>query len=196
MNRKAEIERQTRETQISVALDLDGDGNVNLDTGIPFLDHMLHAFARHGYSDLEVKCQGDLEIDAHHTMEDIGLVLGQALKQAVGDRSGICRFGHALIPMDESLVRCVLDLSGRPFCAYNLDLPSLELAGLNPLLFREFFRALTNTAGLTFHLTRLAGDEPHHIMEAAFKSFGVALDLATRIDQRCQGAPSSKGVLD
>ncbi|MDT8389570.1 MAG: imidazoleglycerol-phosphate dehydratase HisB [Lentisphaeria bacterium] len=188
--------RQSRETQIDVEINLDGRGIVDISTGLPFMDHMLEGFARHGYFDLRVKAVGDLEIDAHHTMEDTGIVMGQAIRAAVGDREGICRFGYFLLPMDEALARCALDLSGRPHLSYTMC-PAEAVAGGMPIrLFREFFQALVNSASLTLHIDQLAGVEAHHCLEAAFKAFGKALDAATRPEPRCQGVPSTKGMLD
>ncbi len=196
MKRVSTIERQTAETSIRLTLDLDGSGQACVQTGLPFLDHMLSAFARHGYFDLELKAAGDLEVDPHHTIEDVGLVLGQAIRDAAGDKRGICRYGWSILPMDDALVRVALDLSGRPCLVYRVETLSYELGGIPPLLFREFFQALTNTAGLNLHIEKLAGDETHHIFEAVFKGFAKALDAATQPESRCQGVPSTKGVLE
>ncbi len=196
MNRTAAITRTTRETQVEVQLDLDDAGRCEIGTGLPFLDHMLGAFARHGYFGLVLTARGDLEVDPHHTVEDVGLVLGQALQKAAGDRAGVRRFGASLVPMDDALVRAVVDLSGRPFLAYDLGVSAGAVGGIPILLFREFFRALTTEARLNLHLTLLAGDEPHHIVEAAFKAFGRALDQALGPEPRSAGVPSTKGVLE
>jgi imidazoleglycerol-phosphate dehydratase len=197
MNRQATVKRTTAETTIELTLNLDGRGQRRIETGLPFLDHMLSAFARHGYFDLDLKARGDLEVDAHHTVEDIGLVLGQAIREAAGDKAGIRRYGWSILPMDDALVRVALDLSGRPYLVYQVDVPvpALELGGIAPILFREFFQALTNSAGLNLHVEKLSGQENHHIFEAVFKSFAKALDSATLLDPRCEGVPSTKGML-
>jgi imidazoleglycerol-phosphate dehydratase len=190
-------ERQTRETQISVRIGLDGDeAKVKLETGIPFMDHMLEGFARHGFFDLEVEARGDLEIDAHHTMEDLGIGIGRALLDALGERRGIRRFGFFLLPMDEALARCAVDISGRPFLAYDAVPAEPVVAGLSTRLFREFFQALVNSACLTLHVELLSGVEPHHCLEAIFKAFGKALDEAVQFEPRYKGVPSTKGLLD
>jgi imidazoleglycerol-phosphate dehydratase len=196
MNRTAETERRTRETEVHVCLNLDGSGQASVESGLPFFDHMLGAFARHGLFDLTLSARGDLDVDAHHTMEDTGLVLGQALRQALGDRSGITRFGAAVVPMDDALVRVALDISGRPYLAYRVTAPRDSVAGIPLCLFREFYRALVTAAGLTLHIDLLSGDEEHHIMEGVFKAFGRALDQGTRPDPRVTGVPSTKGALD
>ena len=193
--RQSTIQRTTKETDITVILDLDGSGASSVTTGLPFMDHMLTAFARHGYFDLTVKAAGDLQVDAHHTLEDLGLVLGEAIRQAVGAKKGIRRFGTAFVPMDEALARVVLDLSGRPFLGYRVKNEAQNVGGFNPRLIREFFQALANTAGLTLHIDLLAGEEVHHICEAVFKAFGRALDDATRMEPRCPDVPSTKGTL-
>jgi len=195
MQRKAEIERVTKETDIALTFCLDGAGEAQLDTGLPFLDHMLSAFTRHGHFDLSARCRGDLEVDAHHTVEDIGLVMGQGLREALGDKAGITRYGWALTPMDGALARVALDLSGRPFLRYGVALAAAEVGGFDVCLFREFFQALVNSAGLALHIDVLAGEEAHHIFEAVFKAFGRALDQAVGLDPRCTGVPSTKGVL-
>lgn len=196
MQRQSDAKRATRETDIRVQLSLDGVGESSVETGLPFLDHMLCAFARHGHVELTVTAKGDLEVDAHHTMEDLGLVLGRAIREAVGDKAGISRFGAALLPMDDALARVVVDLSGRPYLGYRLHVQS-DLVGNIPVrLFREFFQALVNEAGLNLHVDLLAGEEEHHIFEAVFKAFGRALDQAFQLDPRCTGVPSTKGVLE
>jgi len=194
--RKAAAKRKTRETDVAVELNLDGAGRATVDTGLPFMNHMLTAFARHGYVDLTVRARGDLPVDAHHTMEDVGLVFGQALRQAVGERRGVRRFGAALIPMDEALARVVIDLSGRPCLVYNVRTDTPEAGGIHTRLFREFFQGLVNTAGLTLHIDLLAGDEVHHCIEAVFKAFGRALAEAAAADPRGQDVPTTKGTLD
>lgn len=196
MSRTAQIKRETRETSIRIRLDLDEAGESVIQTGVAFVDHMFEAFARHGRFGLRVEARGDLEVDAHHTLEDLGLVLGQALKAALGDKAGIGRFGAACIPMDEALIRAVIDLSGRPFLAYRVLPPSPQVGGIDPRLFREFFQAFVNAGGVTLHLDMLAGEENHHIIEAVFKAFGRALAQAVRLEPGGAGVPSTKGVLE
>ncbi len=193
--RSADVKRKTRETDNCLALGLDGSGATKVDTGLPFVDHMLQAMAKHGYFDLNLIARGDLEVDAHHTIEDLGLTLGQAIKEAVGDKRGIRRYGSAHVPLDEALARVVIDLSGRPFLAYNVRCDDRMVGGFNARLFREFFQALVNAGGITLHIDLLAGEEIHHIFEAVFKAFGRALDEATTLDLRCTGIPSTKGAL-
>jgi imidazoleglycerol-phosphate dehydratase len=178
-----------------VGFTVDGSGASTVKTGVPFLDHMLDAMARHGYFDLVVQAKGDLAVDAHHTIEDVGLALGQAIRKALGERQGIQRFGAACIPMDDALARVVLDLSGRPCLAYRVRHEGCTVGGFDARLLREFFQALVNTGGITLHIDLLAGEEIHHIYEAVFKAFGRALAAATQRDPRCQGVPSTKGVL-
>lgn len=194
--RRGQFKRGSRETQIEVEFNLDGRGECDIRTGLPFMDHMLEGFARHGYFDLAIQAKGDLEIDAHHTMEDLGLALGNAIRKALGERRGIRRFGFFLLPMDEALASCALDISGRPHLAYHVSPQELAAGGMSIRLFREFFQALVNTAGLTLHINLLAGVEAHHCLEAVFKAFGKALDRAVRIEPRCAGVPSTKGMLD
>jgi imidazoleglycerol-phosphate dehydratase len=194
--RAARIERDTLETQIVVALDLDGSGRAALATGIPFLDHMLEQVARHGLVDLDVNATGDLEIDAHHTVEDIGITLGQALRQAVGDKKGILRYGHAYVPLDEALSRVVIDLSGRPGLEYHVPFTRARIGDFDVDLFREFFQGLVNHAQLTLHVDNLRGQNSHHQAETVFKAFGRALRMAVTQDPRAAGStPSTKGVL-
>jgi imidazoleglycerol-phosphate dehydratase len=194
--RTAEINRKTRETSIRVKLDLDGTGQSRVKTGIGFFDHMLEAFARHGLMDLEVEATGDLQVDGHHTVEDTGIVLGQAIAQALGNRTGIRRYADATVPLDEALVRVVIDVSGRPFLDYHVELAKWQMLGeYDVFLTPEFFRALVLNAGLTAHLDLLRGDNPHHIVEATFKAFARALEQAVRLDARVTGVPSTKGVL-
>jgi imidazoleglycerol-phosphate dehydratase len=193
--RSAAVERKTKETQIKLELLLDGSGNASVQTGVGFLDHMLDLLARHGRLDLSVEASGDLETGAHHTTEDVGIVLGEALDMALGDRSGIRRYGDAEVPMDESLAQCAIDLSGRPFCVYEAKLPATSIAGFDTELAEEFFRAVANNARLTLHLRVLYGTNAHHMIEASFKAFARALNEATSIDSSQSGVPSTKGVL-
>jgi imidazoleglycerol-phosphate dehydratase len=196
MARTGEIERKTKETTLRVRVDLDGRGEARIATGIGFFDHMLEALARHGLMDLTVECRGDLHVDGHHTVEDTGIALGQAIAAALGDRAGIRRYGDALIPLDDALVRAVVDVSGRPYIAYQIDIPKWQMLGdFDVFLTPEFFRALVLNAGLTVHLDLVRGDNPHHIVEAAFKAFARALDAATTLDPRVTGVPSTKGTL-
>jgi imidazoleglycerol-phosphate dehydratase len=196
MSRVGEIARTTKETDLRVRVDLDGRGEAAVKTGIGFFDHMLGSLARHGLLDLIVEARGDLHVDGHHTVEDTGIVLGRAMAQALGDRSGIRRYGHALIPLDEALVRCVIDVSGRPYLSYHIDIPKWQMLGeYDVFLTPEFFRALVLNAELTVHLDLIRGDNPHHIVEAAFKAFARAFDGATTPDVRVSGVPSTKGVL-
>jgi imidazoleglycerol-phosphate dehydratase len=196
MPRTAEIRRTTKETDLLVRIDLDGTGASDVKTGIGFFDHMLDAFARHGLFDLTVQAQGDLHVDGHHTVEDTGIALGQAIAEALGDRRGIRRYADACVPLDEALVRAVVDVSGRPFLHYAVEIPKWQLLGdYDVFLTPEFFRALVTNAQLTAHVDLLRGDNPHHIVEATFKAFARALDAATAIDPRVQGIPSTKGAL-
>lgn len=196
MTRVAELARKTKETDLHVKVNLDGTGEARVKTGIGFFDHMLEAFARHGLLDLTLEARGDLHVDGHHTVEDTGIVLGQALAQALGDRAGIRRYADASVPLDEALVRCVIDVSGRPYLSYQIDIPKWQMLGdYDVFLTPEFFRALALNAGLTVHLDLIRGDNPHHIVEAAFKAFARALDAATMLDPRVKGVPSTKGKL-
>lgn len=196
MSRSAEINRETRETRIRVSLDLDGTGRSNVETGIGFFDHMLEALARHGLLDLTVEARGDLQVDGHHTVEDTGIVLGLAIEQALGSGAGIRRYADAMVPLDEALVRAVVDISGRPYLSYHVDIPKWQMLGdYDVLLTPEFFRALVLNAGLTVHLDLIRGENPHHIVEATFKAFARALEGATRLDPRVTGVPSTKGTL-
>ncbi|MFN8645715.1 MAG: imidazoleglycerol-phosphate dehydratase HisB [Gemmatimonadales bacterium] len=196
MTRTAEVTRGTKETRIRVRVDLDGTGRVSARTGIGFFDHMLDALGRHALLDLEVECAGDLHVDGHHTVEDTGIVLGQAIAQALGDRAGIRRYADATVPLDEALVRAVVDVSGRPYLAYHVEIARWQLLGdYDVFLTPEFFRALVLNAGLTVHLDLLRGENPHHIVEATFKAFARALDQATSRDPRVAGVPSTKGAL-
>lgn len=194
-NRTATVERRTRETEVSVTLGLDGGAVRDISTGIGFLDHMLDLFAAHGRFDLMVKAVGDLQTGGHHTVEDVGICLGSALAQALGDNRGIVRYGSVQLPMDEALALVSLDISGRPYLAYNVDLSPANIGGFDLDLALEFFQALVNNARITLHIRLLAGSNPHHIIEAVFKGFGRALDQATNFDTRVQDVPSTKGVL-
>jgi imidazoleglycerol-phosphate dehydratase len=196
MQRKAEIERNTLETRIRVSLNLDGSGESSLATGLPFLDHMLDQVARHGMIDLDVRAEGDLHIDGHHTTEDIGIALGQAVASAVGDKKGIRRYGHAYVPLDEALSRVVIDFSGRPGLKFQVDFPRSQIGGFDTELFYEFFQGFVNHAGVTLHLDSLRGRNAHHIAETLFKAFGRALRMALEADPRMAGIlPSTKGSL-
>lgn len=194
--RQAQIRRETNETQIELTLDLDGSGTHDLDTGVGFFDHMLSHIARHGMIDLTVKATGDLHVDAHHLVEDVGIVLGMALEQSLGDKRGIVRFGHAFCPLDEALVEVSLDLSGRSHLEFDLDLPAGKIGDFDSELVLEFFRGLAANARMTLHIRRQAGVNSHHLAEAAFKSFGRALRMAVEEDPRAAGTvPSTKGTL-
>ncbi|MEB3358223.1 MAG: imidazoleglycerol-phosphate dehydratase HisB [Synechococcales bacterium] len=194
--RTAAVHRATKETDVQVSLNLDGTGTCSAQTGIPFLDHMLHQIASHGLIDLEVRATGDLEIDDHHTNEDVGITLGQALAKALGDRKGITRFGHFFAPLDEALVQVTLDFSGRPHLSYGLDIPTQRVGTYDTQLVREFFVAVVNHAQLTLHIRQLDGINSHHIIEATFKAFARALRMATEVDpRRAHTIPSSKGML-
>ncbi len=195
MKRSGNMERKTNETEIRLTIDLDGSGRAAVDTGIGFFDHMLVLFTKHGLFDLTVKAAGDLEVDAHHTVEDIGIVLGKALAQALGDKGGIRRYGTAIVPMDEALAMVVVDVSGRPFLHYEVAMPATMIGGYAAELTEEFLRALAVNAGLTIHVRLLSGKNSHHITEAIFKALGRALAEATRTDDRIVGVMSSKGVL-
>ena len=195
MTRSAEITRNTRETELSVRVALDGSGAGARRTGIGFFDHMLDLLARHGRLDLEVSATGDLETGAHHTVEDTGLSFGQALDRALGDRAGIARYGHAIVPMDEARATCAIDISGRPLLVWSADLPPGAIAGFDHELAEEFFRAVASAAKLTVHVSLDAGTNAHHMIEAAFKAFARALRAATAIDPTEAGVPSTKGTL-
>jgi imidazoleglycerol-phosphate dehydratase len=195
LTRSADISRRTKETDIELSLLLDGDGSGTRATGVGFFDHLLDAVARHGRLDLDVKVEGDLETGPHHTVEDTGLAFGRALDEALGDRSGIRRYGHAVVPMDEARASCALDVSGRPFTAFEADLPAEAIADFDSDLAEEFFRAVANTAKLTLHVTVERGGNTHHMVEAAFKAFARALREAVSIDPDETGIPSTKGLL-
>lgn len=196
LSRIATVRRTTGETDVQVAINLDGTGNCQAETGLPFLDHMLHQISSHGLVDLEITAQGDLHIDGHHTNEDVGITLGQALSKALGDRKGITRFGHFLAPLDEALVQVTLDFSGRPHLSYGLDIPTPMVGTYDTQLVREFFVAVVNHSSMTLHIRQLDGINSHHIIEATFKAFARALRMATEVDpRRAHLIPSSKGVL-
>jgi len=194
MSRTANRERSTAETKIKLSLDLDG-GESSAATGVGFLDHMLDLLARHGKLGLRVEASGDLETGAHHTVEDVGIVLGQALDEALGDRAGIRRYGSALVPMDESLAECAIDISGRPLCVFDAELPATSIAGFDSELTEEFFRAVANGAKLTLHISVRSGTNVHHMIEACFKAFARALRVAVSLDPEETGVPSTKGTL-
>ena len=194
--RTGKIERKTLETQISVSVNLDGTGERTLETGLPFLEHMLDQVARHGLIDLVVKAKGDLEIDAHHTVEDIGITLGQAVNEAIGDKTGIRRYGHAYVPLDEALSRVVIDYSGRPGLVYNVDFVRSTVGEFDVDLFHEFFQGFVNHAQVSLHIDNLSGDNAHHQIETIFKAFGRALRMASEADPRMSDVmPSTKGSL-
>lgn len=196
VSRRATVERATRETSITVDLEIDGTGTTAVSTGVGFFDHMLDQLGRHAGFDLEIKAVGDLHVDAHHTVEDTGIVLGQALAQALGDKRGVRRYGWALVPMEESLVQVALDLSGRPFLAFDVEVRAEQIGNYDPDLTEEFFVALTRSAGITLHIRLLAGKSSHHIVEAVFKGVAKALQAACEIDPRRAGdVPSTKGVI-
>jgi imidazoleglycerol-phosphate dehydratase len=195
VSRSADISRTTNETRIELKLDLDGSGEGARETGVGFFDHLLDALTRHGGLDLDVRASGDLETGAHHTVEDTGIALGQALDEALSDRAGIRRFGEATVPMDEARAACAIDVSGRPYSSFEGDLPEAEIVGFEAGLTEEFVRAVAGTAKLTVHLRIEAGTNPHHMVEAAFKSFARALRMAVELDPAETGVPSTKGLL-
>ncbi len=197
LNRESKVHRVTNETDVKVHLKLDGSGKCNISTGIAFLDHMLHQLSSHGLIDLEVIAKGDTHIDDHHTNEDVGISLGQALSKALGERKGIFRFGQFAAPLDEALVQVVLDCSGRPHLNYELNIPTQKIGTYDTELVKEFFIAVANNSGLTLHIRQLSGTNSHHIVEACFKAFSKALRMAIELDpRRTEGVPSSKGVLE
>ena len=196
MARSAKIDRKTKETDIHIKLGIDGSGKSKIDTGIPFMDHMLVLMAAHGFMNLEITAKGDTEVDYHHTVEDLGICLGQAIKEALGEKTGIRRYGEATIPMDEALARVVIDISNRPKLAYRVSLKKRTTGTFDVGLINEFFRALITHAGMTVHVDLLSGDEPHHVAEAVFKAFARAFDTACKEEKRLGGeAPSTKGRL-
>lgn len=195
MNRSATVTRQTRETDITVTLNLDGSGRADLATGIGFFDHMLDGFARHGLFDLTVRCTGDLQVDCHHTIEDVGITLGQAIAKALGDKVGLVRYGSCLLPMDETLALCAVDLCGRPYFVYDANFATPACGGMDTQMAREFFYAVSYAAAMNLHLKVLYGENDHHKLEAMFKAFAKALSAATRQDARIEGVLSTKGSL-
>lgn len=195
MSRTATIERITKETRIKLSLDVDGTGQAAICTSVPFLDHMLNLFARHGLFDLTIEASGDIDIDFHHTVEDIGIVLGAAFKQALGEKNGIRRYGQATVPMDETLASVAIDISGRPYLVYHVTLPKVKIGEFDVELAREFFQAFVNHCGLNLHINVMYGENVHHIIEACFKAVARAMDIATQFDSRVEGVLSTKGVL-
>ena len=195
MSRTAQIRRTTRETDIKCTLTIDGSGSGERDAGIGFFDHMLDGFARHGLFDLDLECQGDTYVDGHHTVEDCGIVLGEAVKEALGDKAGIRRFGHSFVPMDDALVLCAVDLSGRPYLSWDASFTADAIGSMDTQLAKEFFYAVSYSAGMNIHIKVISGENDHHIMEAMFKAFARALDMATVKDPRIEGVLSTKGSL-
>lgn len=195
MSRNSSITRKTKETDISVTLNLDGTGNGRIDTGIGFFDHMLEGFSKHGFFDLECTVSGDLQVDSHHTVEDTGIVLGQAIKEAVGEKQGIKRYGFFILPMDDALVLCAVDLCGRPYLNFEADFKLDKIGYMDTELIREFFYAVSYSAGMNLHIQVLSGTNTHHIIEAMFKAFAKALDAAVSVDERINGILSTKGSL-
>ena len=193
--RIATIQRDTKETNIRLTLNVDGSGECSVDSGIPFLDHMLQGFAKHGLFDLDAKIRGDVEVDSHHTVEDTGIVLGSAIKKAIADKSGILRFGHAILPMDDALILCAVDWSGRPYLESDLTFSAPRIGDLDTEMIQEFFYAVSYAAGMNLHLKQFRGRNNHHIAECAFKAFAKALDMATTTDDRISGVLSTKGTL-
>ncbi|MCK5328274.1 MAG: imidazoleglycerol-phosphate dehydratase HisB [Candidatus Latescibacteria bacterium] len=194
--RTAAVERRTKESDVRIEINLDGTGDYEVSTGIPFFDHMLASFARHGLFDLRLTAKGDLAVDAHHTVEDVGICLGQAIHRALGDRRGIVRYGAAFVPMDEALARAALDLSGRPYLSYEVALPPSKIGDFDPGLAIGFFRAVSDHAKMNLHVDLLRGTDGHHCLEAVFKAFGRALDQASGLDRRIEGVLSTKGTLE
>lgn len=195
LNRTAEVKRDTKETQIAVSFALDGTGKSSIDTGIGFFDHMLHGFARHGLFDLDIHCKGDIQVDCHHSIEDTGIVLGSAIAKALGSKLGIRRYGYFILPMDEALVLCAVDLSGRPYFVYDAHFSGDKCGEMDTQMAKEFFYAVSYAAGMNLHIKVLYGENDHHIMEAMFKAFGKALDMASGLDGRMQDVWSTKGTL-
>lgn len=195
VQRCSEITRNTKETQITISFNLDGTGETDIHTGIGFFDHMLNSFARHGFFDLSVHVNGDLEVDSHHTIEDVGIVLGTAISEAIGEKYGLKRFGNFYLPMDESLVLCALDLSGRPYLVFDMEFTVPKVGEMDTEMVKEFFYAVSYSAKMNLHIKQLAGGNNHHMIEAAFKAFGKALDEATAFDPRIEGVLSTKGSL-
>jgi len=195
MARKARTSRKTKETEITVEIDLDGGGAAEIETGIPFFNHMLEIFTRHGLFDLKVRAKGDIDVDFHHTVEDVGLALGQAFKESLGDKQGISRFGEASVPLDETLAHVVVDLSGRPYLSYNVRVRPGRVGNFDTDLPHEFFQAFANQLGMNLHINVSQGENPHHIIEACFKALARAMEKATRVDPRIKGVLSTKGSL-
>ena len=195
MSRTATCDRNTKETQIHIELNIDGTGQYNIDTGVGFFDHMLEGFARHGLFDLTVKVKGDTQVDAHHTVEDTGIVLGKAFLSALGDKAGIARFGYFILPMDDALVLASLDFSGRMYFDFEADLKAERLGTLETEVVREFFMGLAGGVGMNLHIRQMAGENTHHVVEAMFKAVAKAMDMASKVDERIQGVLSTKGVL-
>lgn len=195
MARNATVKRKTKETEIAVTLEIDGCGEGKADTGIGFFDHMLEGFAKHGFFDVDITVKGDLEVDGHHSVEDAGIVLGQAIKEAVGDKAGIRRFGSFILPMDDALCLCAIDLCGRPYLNFDCSFPAGRVGEFETELVREFFYAVSYSAGMNLHVKMLNGENTHHMIEAMFKAFAKALDIATAYDERVNGVLSTKGAL-
>ena len=195
MGRTGRVERKTKETEIVTSVDLEGSGKTNIETGMPFFNHMLDSFSRHGLFDIKVQARGDLEVDYHHTVEDVGLALGEAFKKALGDKQGIRRFGEASCPLDETLAKVVIDLSGRPYLLYNVKIRPGRVGSFDTDLPHEFYAAFTNQMGMNLHIDVIRGENPHHIIEACFKAFARAMDMATGFDERIRGVLSTKGSL-
>ncbi len=195
MSRTALIERNTKETQIKAVLEIDGTGKSRISTGIGFFDHMLDGFTRHGLFDFTLDVQGDLDVDGHHTVEDTGIVIGQAIREAIGDKEGIRRYGSFMLPMDDALCLCAIDLSGRPYFVFDCAFPAERVGSLDTELVREFFYAVSYSAGMNLHIKMLHGENTHHMIEAMFKAFAKALDMAVSYDERIAGVLSTKGIL-
>ena len=195
MSRNANVVRKTKETDISLSINMDGTGRSDISTGVGFFDHMLEGFSKHGFFDLEVKVKGDLQVDAHHTVEDTGIVLGQAIAEAIGDKKGIKRYGSFILPMDDALVLCAIDLCGRPYFQFDLEFPTEKIGSFDTELIREFFYAISYKCGMNLHMKMFSGINSHHIAEAAFKAFAKALDQAVSFDDRIDGILSTKGSL-
>lgn len=195
MSRNAEIKRTTKETDIAVSLELDGEGKSDIDTGIGFFNHMLEGFAKHGFFNLAVKIKGDLGVDGHHTVEDAGIVLGNAIKDAVGDKKGIKRYGYFILPMDDALALCAVDLCGRPYLQFDCDFPNDMVGSFDTSLVKEFFYAVSYSGAMNIHIKMLSGDNSHHMIEAIFKAFAKALDMAVAYDERISDVLSTKGSL-
>lgn len=196
MSRTAAVKRKTKETDVTLSLTLDGKGKSEVTTGIGFFDHMLEGFAKHGFFDLTASVNGDLEVDGHHTVEDTGIVLGQAIKEAVGDKAGLKRYGYFILPMDDALCLCAIDLCGRPYLRFECEFKTAQVGSLDTELVREFFYAISYSAGMNLHIKMLSGENTHHMIEAMFKAFAKALDQATSVDERIEDVLSTKGSLE